>query len=641
MTLKWRFPASSFGESKGISTGDQETFKKSPYKSFAREVLQNSIDAKLNNDKPVIVEFQEFQIIAKNIPGYKDYRIAIENILSYWKHKKEYVDIYSEILESLNDEDKEICCLRISDYNTTGLCGAFSNDRDKNNFFALTKGTGVSEKDKKVPGGSKGVGKNSAFLLSKYKMVFYSSKTIQNEEASFGVTKLISGYVADDKSEIRDYTQGIGFYSNDKMNSAIHSLMKFDGVEDRTETGTDIYIIGFEKEEDWTKEIINSLLDSFMASIVKNELKVKFNGKIIDSTTLKSTIESDDIFESNKANVYSQYHLLSEADDVRVFDIETEFGTPKLFIWAVPANMDEYASHECAMIRYPFMKIKSFPINKSYCVSALCIIEDDKLGKELRAIENPQHIDWEPKRIKDKNERSKITKIIASIREQINKCVLECLNLSDSNPLDPYGAGNYLPAGEVGAFSGEQPNQTKDITRKISISKKKPVISYENKTSYDSGEDYSGVGPDIGSFIDEDEGSIHPEGHNQNSGGKDNPGNTNGGKSDGEDVVTIQKKLSGIKYKVVAENKNEGKYKIIFSSPEYHNNCYLCISLIDDSNKKYRLPIESLICQGNKITSLDKKEFGPFVVNAGEKTILNIQVNEKEYFASEVTIICK
>ena len=33
-SYKWRFPNSNFGDQKGMSTGDDETFKKSPYKSM-------------------------------------------------------------------------------------------------------------------------------------------------------------------------------------------------------------------------------------------------------------------------------------------------------------------------------------------------------------------------------------------------------------------------------------------------------------------------------------------------------------------------------------------------------------------------------------------------------------------------------
>ena len=38
-----------------------------------------------------------------------------------------------------------------------------------------------------------------------------------------------------------------------------------------------------------------------------------------------------------------------------------------------------------------------------------------------------------------------IQEAIDLMRDQINKHVLECLELTDDNPIDPYGAGEFLP----------------------------------------------------------------------------------------------------------------------------------------------------------------------------------------------------
>ena len=72
MNNKWRFPASNHGERKGISSGDAETFKKAPYEAFAREILQNSIDARKSDEEPTRVEFSVFEIKTKDIPGFKE-----------------------------------------------------------------------------------------------------------------------------------------------------------------------------------------------------------------------------------------------------------------------------------------------------------------------------------------------------------------------------------------------------------------------------------------------------------------------------------------------------------------------------------------------------------------------------------------
>ena len=59
--IKWRFPASSYGDKVGMSTGDSEAFREEPYAFFAREILQNSIDVREDETKPVVVHFEEFK----------------------------------------------------------------------------------------------------------------------------------------------------------------------------------------------------------------------------------------------------------------------------------------------------------------------------------------------------------------------------------------------------------------------------------------------------------------------------------------------------------------------------------------------------------------------------------------------------
>lgn len=68
----WRFPASNHGQTKGISDGNAETFKKAPFQAFAREILQNSIDASATEEEPIIVEFKQFQMKTSDIPGVED-----------------------------------------------------------------------------------------------------------------------------------------------------------------------------------------------------------------------------------------------------------------------------------------------------------------------------------------------------------------------------------------------------------------------------------------------------------------------------------------------------------------------------------------------------------------------------------------
>ena len=75
----WRFIGNSYGIENGLDIANKETFKKDPIASLAREVCQNSIDAKESTKNKVIVEFKTFELNREEIPGYDRLKAEIEN----------------------------------------------------------------------------------------------------------------------------------------------------------------------------------------------------------------------------------------------------------------------------------------------------------------------------------------------------------------------------------------------------------------------------------------------------------------------------------------------------------------------------------------------------------------------------------
>lgn len=82
---EWNFPSNNFGNLNGIGEAGIETFRGSPYTSLAREICQNSMDARLNNDEPTVVEFACTKIPTNSIPDYNNLRDAFDLCLEFWK----------------------------------------------------------------------------------------------------------------------------------------------------------------------------------------------------------------------------------------------------------------------------------------------------------------------------------------------------------------------------------------------------------------------------------------------------------------------------------------------------------------------------------------------------------------------------
>ena len=637
---KWWFAPAKHGEIKGENTGDKEIFKKDTYVSLAREILQNSIDARDSDEEPVKIEFKEFTMKKDDIPGLDNYVSQIKRCVSFWKTKEDICNVYKGILKYLNDNDT-INCLRISDFNTSGLTGIESKDSTADNSYnALVKGTGVSKKKTDFAGGSKGVGKNVPFLLSKLMMVFYVTKTTDNYYGSIGVTKLAAGYVDDNETDTkRDYTQGTGYYAFSDFVSPIPEYLNFEKeYNDReNQCGTDIYIIGFESIDSWMKDVINSTLESFMVSLYRDELLVSFNGLEVCCNNLDDLVFSDYIDVKYKNNIVAQYQILkNENNNVKSYDIETDLGNAQMFILPYKKSEESSATRKCAMIRCPYMLIKYFDLN--FNVSAIIIIGKDTLGKMLRSIENPQHKDWEPKRIKDLSERAEVTNALSMIKEQMRQNVLDCLKLGDDSPIDPNGAGEFLSDESFGDENAKR-NDSKDLDAKdnaeVGIVR---TINFRERNANLKDDDGHGEEPNIGSISEDDGDENSPTGHNEGTGGEARPGDNPGKKESGDNEIIIRANLTGVKYNVISTNKKEGRLKILFVAPESYEKCYLNLSLLDDANNPTKLEIQELLFDGEKITYDDKIEPGPFLIEKNKKAILEVKVDKDDYFACEVKV---
>lgn len=636
---KWQFPLSSGGEIKGISSGDEETFKEFPFKSFARELLQNSIDVRDSDEEPVRVEFQEFNIKKEDIPGVDDFLRALYRCKDLWESKEDYVSRYQEMIDYL-EGNSIIPCLRISDLNTTGLVGIQTESLQDNNYLALIKGTGFSSKRKGVTGGSKGVGKNAAFGLSKLKMVFYSTRT-DDSCGTIGVAKLVSGYAYDDYDvEKRKITQGTGFYSIGEECGPIFELLPIDNAYSKRETfkGTDVFVIGLQKNDKWDKEIIKEIISSFMVAIKERRLEVSFNGNEINADTLPEMMEFDYI-QSEKA-IVAQYDILySESSDIHVFDVETILGNCTLYLKAYSKQDEKKATNKCFMVRYPGMFIQAFSY-ANYNISAMCVIKDDLLGQTLLSIENPQHTSWQIERIEGSSERKEVKNIIKSIKEQINDYIFSVLQSGEALPIDPLGAGDYLPDIDDGHTPSGEGNKEKASNDEVTTTKFKKNVTRERNPNEEA-EDGNGLQPFVGNAGSAGDDVSVPTGHNLSHGGGAHPGSDQREAEEGESILFKNAKLKGVRYKVISTNKEQGKLKIILTSPIDASNCYLKLGMLDDSNFATDVEILKLSNNGVEICSENHFEFGPFAIKKDERVVLDVFTNMNEYFGCEVKIICK
>lgn len=218
--LAWRFPQLDGGEEHGINDGGIATFKGSElYDNLAREICQNSLDAKAPGKETVVVEFNSVSLKKSQHSALMGLDAIVRDCEDYWREKSEpKLDAFlAEAKEKLSRD--EIDFLVISDYNTMGLSGARVDIRQKSVWRALTHSSGVTQKEQ-GSGGSYGIGKNAPFACSSFRTIFYNTFALDDGVKAFqGVARLVTHF-QDGQS-----TQGVGFFQNKTTKEPIFAMI--------------------------------------------------------------------------------------------------------------------------------------------------------------------------------------------------------------------------------------------------------------------------------------------------------------------------------------------------------------------------------------------------------------------------------
>lgn len=634
----WRFPDNGYGPESGYDTGDVETFKKDPIASLAREICQNSIDA-ANSEKPVRVEFRVFYINRTELPGIDELTKQINNCYNY---KKDSIK-EGTALKSLknNIESSKITCLRISDFNTTGAWGADS-DETTTPFYLLTKGSGVSEKNGSS-GGSKGIGKFASFVVSTTNTVFYSTKAkAENGDSCgyIGISKLRSAPVP---GKPRLLTMGIGYYGESDMNDPILKELHLDKNFSRQkhEYGTDVFIIGFNTLKGWENNIIAKILESFMVAIMRGRLEVNVSGTEINAGTIKQIIE-DSSFQStirktDLKEIRAQYELLKLDDSVLQKNIDVNGSEVVVYVKRYGRDNISDATKHCAVVRYPYMKITNLRTGINIAFSALCIIEDNELNRMLRDIENPQHTDWEIKRLDDYPDKKKETRALKkALEEKVKNCISEFLCDGGDETTDLDGAGEFLPSqDETGENTdGIVNTEYAVINRVMQVKAQMPKTEKlgEDGESYDFTQGEIADDGQEGKKLNENESFPNP-----NPTPIPEPEDNETKIGSGQESFLIKTPLSGMRYINISTNKNKGEYDCIFTSKYNEQDCELFVRMCGDDTKKFPVEIISASVNGQKCSVEDGK-IVHLKIEEGKKYIISYSVDVREMFSSEVIL---
>lgn len=420
MALEWRFLTNEGQEEEGLGHAGIETFKGSPYPGLARESAQNSLDASLKADDgshlPIRMVFRQQTVPRESIPEVESLQETVEACLARSRKRSIRKDtLFFEIASGVLRRPS-VSVLAVEDYGTTGLIGPSIPGKP---FHALVKGSGVSQKSSADAGGSFGIGKNAAFAVSQLRTVFYSTLHRDGDRPS---------YLAQGKSILVSHTDAQG---KEKRGIGYCGLSEFRAIQDphtlptwlhRSEPGTTVASIGFQHEDGWEWQMVESLVRNFFAAV--NEGSVSFEvirqgdqPIVVSRDTLGELFDSDAIKKASEETgsaadlsfAAAMYHALT-SPETKVFEESfSSFGSFRFRLLEGPNLPRKIGFLRNGMYLTDNLRHFGHPLARfSLSRDFVGVVEPLDIGTSgrVRELENPRHDELSADRLDDTKARS-------------------------------------------------------------------------------------------------------------------------------------------------------------------------------------------------------------------------------------------
>jgi len=583
----WHFAPSLHTQDTGGEDSDQ--FPNDPINNLAREIIQNSLDAR-KDDAPAVVEFHLFTTPTEDFPGLDsmvDYIMRLHSQKTAAKNASpKEITAVKNFMTALGYANKtgKIAWLRISDFNTTGLWGSSTPANKNTAWHAFIHGVGKNQKGEKS-GGSKGQGKRAIFVNSSLKTMLVSTysfneDTQDEEKASIGVARLLSLTLDEEDSYNPDTTLGIGYCVNDdeksiKYHTPTNELLEIDPEFSREEMGygTDIYLPFFAAEEYWDDVIAIETLISFLPAILDGDLRVVIS---YDTTTVKQEINSSNITRYlagkgwGKKDAEAIYTVLTSTNTKKIK--YTEKSGFEMTLCLLQDNLD--GLNNVYEYRLPTkMKIRKEAKDSSVGYTGVLFVEGEEICKRLRSIEDATHSNWYVGRYKETEYDKKQIEEALYILDNFISSECQKFGTTGSEEAIYFDIKGWDTEEESLDMSVEEKKEIGLPTNEIIFDMKNDDVKNPRRKRLkkkgnvidDNGSAEANV-MDIGQTGEGDEEYSHPEGHNKGTGGEIHEGDKvdNYDPEKGETLVIARRRIATVNARMPSICPEDGLFDLVF-----------------------------------------------------------------------------
>lgn len=640
ITPRWNFP-----ELNGLLTGadggsSASNFRGDPIKSIGKENLQNPIDARQDEMVPACVEFKVFSIPADQFPGREALERAIKSTKATAKPEG---NSREEIFYATAEEYiamPEIPCMRISDFNTSGLKGSDAKLNDpeairNSNWLHLVHGMGMTTK-RNGDGGSHGKGKSAAIANSALSTIFYSTIDMYGKQAFQGVA-----YLPIFVDETDTLHSGIGFFGiPDKENSPIRECLSLDPSFRRNAPGTDIYIAGFCNQADWEDRLLVCVLNEYLLAIYKKILKVKIGNTVVDKEHLPELLNRyTEIRQRLDLDSSENY---ADACWEAILAPELPAECDNIEIESMPACMQMYVKtgigpRKTDQIRQIGMRIcakdgrRQFPFPFVGCL----YISGKEINQFLAGLEDETHCKWEASRAG--NDQKRADRCLKQIAKYVNDKIGKLYEIAKDKKLDAEGMEEYFPIDLDETDQNGEPMETpKANIAAAHVKKYTPASKTAEYNSLSENEDESAMPDPTETARDPMPPEPHvPEPPSPTPPNPPRPAPT----LKPPDTTTPQDRPTRI-LKMKRQNLigSDGLYTLALQSAEDHDKAYVQVFLAgEDGDERPQLLAAHEKVSGSEVL-IQGDLFGPIRIFANKVVKIEIETAEKASYSLGVNV---
>ncbi len=608
---EWKFPSRGYAATEGFSDAGLAEFRGDPLKALARELCQNSLDAADGSGRPVKVEFQDTYMEVDKFPGMNSMKKTIKLCEEFWGEKGD-INTKNFLKNAKRELNKEkFVVLRVSDFNTKGVEGAFS-DAYITPWGSLVKGNAFSVKsDEKNAAGSFGIGKAAPFVSSYFQTVFYRTFEKSGVRAAMGVSHLMAHKIPEKKCLTGEdpIRRSIGYYGENADKKPSRRIAELDDIFMRKQHGTDLFIPGFiipTNDDEYEKKILVEIVDNFLYSIYSGKLEVTVGARVLNKNNLEIILN----YLGKKAKNANIFYKVINENNKDVIEEKLKFhslGTLKLRLL-----YENDLNRKILVVRNSGMKIAKIPsLPRGISYTGFLELQGEDLNEFFRGMENPRHDAWEPKRHKLSG-RADVYKCEVEewVRNVINEKLVEISG--EESLIDVGDCFNYVP-NDTSYKNNDKKEQVIDTVKNIEIIEDTPIKNRLKIKDIGGGE---GKSSRTVSGIIDDKGTSTGHRHRTGTRSGGNATGRKGRKEDnGEDTIYDGQREVYVSARIIS--KDNGTNRLIYTTEENISMGEMQIVSRCENGKTIQLFVKE--AKGENISVKD-----------GHIVISNIQANVKQ-----------